>query len=60
MEPKDADATLKGFLLNNRRAQDSWDCIWRPVAPGVFGSLSRFRRSRPTLGAVQMGSCVEK
>lgn len=27
---------------------------------GVFGSLSHFRQCRPTLGAVQMGSCVEK
>lgn len=39
------NGTLKGFLQNNRRAPDWWDCIWLPVAPGVLGSLSHFRRS---------------
>lgn len=51
------------FLEDNRQALDSQDCIRLPAAPRclwVSQSFQTEQRCRPTLGAVQMGSCVEK
>lgn len=58
-----ANGTFGGFLQNNRRARESWDCIWLPVARRCLRLAQSFQTEQwccPTLGAVQMGSCVEK
>lgn len=60
---KEGGAALKGFLRNNRRAADLVGLHSVSCGAGCLRlaqSFQKEQRRRPTLGAVQMGSCVEK
>lgn len=60
---KEGGAALKGFLWNNRRAADLVGLHLASRGAGCLQLTQSFQKEqqrRPTPGAVQMGSCVEK